>query len=132
MIGKGLHGLECISLLYALKIKYPEHIYLLRGKHETEVSRHHRFYYQNKVTLSIAQFRRFNSSFDYLSLAAVIGDTFAVHSGISTLLNELHDIEALQRPISSDVPLVTDLLWSNAFQGDLRWGPGSTYGGVFK
>jgi hypothetical protein len=33
-VGKGLNSLETICTLMALKLKYPEHIHLLRGKHE--------------------------------------------------------------------------------------------------
>lgn len=32
-VDKGLNSLETICMLMALKIKYPEHIHLLRGKH---------------------------------------------------------------------------------------------------
>lgn len=33
-VDKGFNSLETICLLMALKIKYPEHIHLLRGRHE--------------------------------------------------------------------------------------------------
>ena len=33
-VDKGFNSLETICLLMALKIKYPDHIQLLRGKHE--------------------------------------------------------------------------------------------------
>ena len=33
-VDKGFNSLETICLLMALKVKYPEHITLLRGKHE--------------------------------------------------------------------------------------------------
>ena len=33
-VDKGFNSLETICLLMALKIKFPEHIILLRGKHE--------------------------------------------------------------------------------------------------
>ena len=33
-VDKGFNSLETICLLMALKIKYPDHIRLLRGKHE--------------------------------------------------------------------------------------------------
>ena len=34
-IDRGMHGVECITLLFLYKLKYPNKITLLRGNHET-------------------------------------------------------------------------------------------------
>lgn len=31
---RGRNSVECLSLLLSLKVKYPQHIHLLRGNHE--------------------------------------------------------------------------------------------------
>ena len=44
-VDRGKNGLECICLLLAYKIKYPENFFLLRGNHEcASINRIYGFY----------------------------------------------------------------------------------------
>lgn len=49
-VDRGTHSLETICLLFALKVKYPESIYLIRGNHESaRLSRIWGFYDECKI-----------------------------------------------------------------------------------
>ena len=44
-IDRGKQGLECVILLFAYKVKYPDRLYLLRGNHEdASINRIYGFY----------------------------------------------------------------------------------------
>jgi hypothetical protein len=87
-IDRGLHSIEVITLLFALKCKFPEHIYLLRGNHETfNISSVYGFSKECKKRFSDVVFTEFNSVFECLPIAAVVGRAlFCVHGGISPAL----------------------------------------------
>lgn len=115
-VDRGKNSVETMSLLIALKVKYPENIYLLRGNHETEeLTEIYGFRTEclNKYTEKL--YNKFISFFDMLPLAAVIEDRiFCVHGGISPDLNSIDEIEKIQRPLKvPDQGLVADILWSD-------------------
>ncbi|OHT06917.1 Serine/threonine-protein phosphatase PP1-2 [Tritrichomonas foetus] len=115
-VDRGYNSIETFSLLLALKVKYPESIWLLRGNHETkEISRLYGFYTECSSRYNQALWMKFTEVFRYLPLAAVISDRiFCVHGGLSPLLRDLEQISSLKRPL--DIPdsgLLCDLLWSD-------------------
>lgn len=83
-VDRGYDSVECISLLLALRLKYPSRITLLRGDHENEfISRTYGFYDECKNKYSIRLWRTFMSVFDYLPLAALIeNEIFCIHGGL--------------------------------------------------
>lgn len=115
-VDRGRHSVEVICLLFALKIKYPYQIYLIRGNHETrDMTEIFGFEKECREKLSHTIWPLFCTTFDALPLAAVINSTiFCVHGGISPDLFSIHQIREIDRPF--DIPqngLVTDLLWSD-------------------
>ena len=124
---RGLYSLEVILLLFALKIKYPDFIYLIRGHHEDiNINEkyglgeecHERLLDDIKNPLSI--FSNINKVFDYLPFGVLVDNNILlIHGGIGSSINSLEDIENIKRPINiehnvtSNAQLnIIDLLWS--------------------
>ncbi|KAK8900189.1 hypothetical protein M9Y10_002512 [Tritrichomonas musculus] len=115
-VDRGIYGTEVLMLLFALKIKYPDNVYLLRGNHETEnLSRFYGFYkeisgkYEEDIYMSIID------TFELLPLCAIIGERiFCVHGGISPQLKNVDDLIRYSKPKElSGCGIFTDMTWSD-------------------
>ena len=119
-VDRGKNGLECICLLLAYKIKYPENFFLLRGNHEcASINRIYGFYDECKRRYNIRLWRVFSDVFNCLPVAALIDEKiFCMHGGLSPELKNMDQIKNIMRP--TDVPdtgLLCDLLWSDPERG---------------
>lgn len=116
-VDRGPNSIETVSLIMAYKVMYPNHVYMLRGNHESaEISRVYGFYAECKRRFSPRLWRRYTECFRYLPIAATIGKRiFCAHGGISPSLNgHLDDLNKLERPLRiGSKGVVTDLLWSD-------------------
>lgn len=115
-VDRGKQSLETIMLLLLLKLRYPQHVHLLRGNHESAgVTKVYGFYDECKRRSTIKAWKCLVDVFNTLPIAAVVNERiFCVHGGLSPSLTSLSQIDAIQRP--TDIPdygLVTDLLWSD-------------------
>jgi len=123
-VDRGKNGLECMCLLLAYKIKYPDSFFMLRGNHEcASITRIYGFYDECKRRFNIKMWKKFNEVFNLLPLAAIIDEKiFCVHAGISPDLNTPDQIKRIMRP--TDVPdsgLLCDLLWSDPEPDIMGW-----------
>ena len=124
---RGYYSLEIVLLLFALKVKYPEYIHILRGHHEDiNVNTYYGLGQECKDRLSDnllnpdGIFAQINNIFDLLPFAVLIEDSIlCVHGGIGSRLATLADIENIRRPakIVQEVSnpqqqILIDLLWS--------------------
>ena len=125
-VDRGPQSLEVICLLYALKIKYPQQIFLLRGNHESpEMSEVFGFYTECCAKATANTWHKFCDSFRYMPLAATIDNKFfCIHGGLSPDLKSVDQIKKFKRPL--DIPeegLLANLLWSDPDFTITEWGP---------
>jgi len=116
-IDRGYNGVEVLELLLALKIKYPEHITLLRGNHESrQICFAYGFYEEITRKYGNANaWEYFTDLFDYLPLAALVeGKIFCVHGGLSPYISTIDQIRLINRKM--EIPregVFCDLMWSD-------------------
>jgi len=116
-VDRGYHSIETVSLIVALKVRYPNRIYILRGNHETRgITQVYGFYDQcQKFYGSPNVWKYFTDLFDFLPLSVVVDDKiFCVHGGLSPQLDKLDQVKQLVRfhEVPHEGPLC-DLIWSD-------------------
>ena len=136
-VDRGFNSVETFLLLIALKVKYPQSIYLIRGNHESrQITSIYGFYdeCQRKYGTN-GVWKNCTDLFDFLTLAVLIDNkVFCVHGGLSPNVREIDDVRKLDRKVEvpHDGPMC-DLLWSDPdesvtdFQVSNR-GAGHTFG----
>ena len=116
-VDRGYNGVEVLELLLVLKIKYPEHITLLRGNHESrQICFAYGFYEEITRKYGNANaWEYFTDLFDYLPLAALVeGKIFCVHGGLSPHISTVDQIRLINRKM--EIPregVFCDLMWSD-------------------
>lgn len=126
-VDRGSRSLETICLLLALKLKYPDQIYLLRGSHEDRlINSVYGFGEECKRRLHEdindpnSAFQSINNAFAWFPFGALIENKIlCVHSGIGPNLTKLDDIAKINRPIemssdssTSEQEIMYNALWS--------------------
>jgi diadenosine tetraphosphatase ApaH/serine/threonine PP2A family protein phosphatase len=114
-VDRGFFGVEVMTLLFALKCKFPQHIYLLRGNHETQaISQSYGFLAECQKKFCTILFAEFNFVWTALPIAAVLNESvFCVHGGISPSLHKLEHFAKLEKPRETLTGVFNDLLWSD-------------------
>lgn len=116
-VDRGLHSIEVISLLLALKVRFPSAVHLLRGNHESrQITQMYGFYDEcMRKYGSVSVWRMLTDLFDYLPVSAIVNnEVFCLHGGLSPSFTTIDDIRQMDRV--KEVPhvgMMCDLLWSD-------------------
>merc|ERR1711957_639930 len=118
---------------FALKVKYPKQIHLIRGNHE-DPTINGIYGFRDECRRRLKEeteepdscWNKFNRAFEWLPLGAVVEDRIlCLHGGIGGSLNTINEIDAMQRPLHvAQIPQtpheqkITDLLWSDPSDSD--------------
>ncbi|CAL2039442.1 unnamed protein product [Caenorhabditis brenneri] len=115
-VDMGPSGIELVVLLFCLKIRYKDRIFLLKGNHETPaVNKLYGFYSECQLKYHSALWWDFQCCFNRLPLACLISKkVLCVHGGLSPELTSLDKIRSIQRPSEPIFSgLEMDLLWAD-------------------
>ena len=125
-VDRGKQSLETILLLFCLKIKYPDQIYLLRGNHESAgVNRIYGFFDECKRRISVRIHKSFSEVFNVLPFTALVEDKIiCMHGGLAYDLENLTQLKSILRPTEiPDSGMLCDLVWSDpSYEIATNWG----------
>ena len=97
-VDRGPNSVETITLLFLLKLRYPQRICLIRGNHETrQITAIYGFQMECQQKYGSPRvWSMFTDVFDYLPIGAIIDDRlFAVHGGLSPTIQQIDDIKQI-------------------------------------
>ena len=116
-VDRGEFCTETITLLFLLKVLYPDDVYIVRGNHEfREILEVHGFRQElMKVYDSQEAVDAVVHAFEYMPLACDIDDyIFCCHGGIGPYFNMADQLRTIPRPIVDySNSVVDDIVWSD-------------------
>mmetsp|Transcript_61706 Transcript_61706/g.127910 ORF Transcript_61706/g.127910 Transcript_61706/m.127910 type:complete len:331 (-) Transcript_61706:10-1002(-) len=124
-VDRGKNSIECVALLFAFKVKYPENFFMLRGNHEcASINRIYGFYDECHRRYGLKLWKRFGDAFQYMPVCALVDERIVcMHGGLSPDLTSFQQILNIERPVEvGETGLLVDLLWSDPSSNVETWG----------
>lgn len=117
-VDRGVQGVQCCLLLFAMKIEMHKEVLLLRGNHESR-NMTEMFTFRDEVLDTPGYdeevYEMFMDVFDAIPMACKVDNKYlAMHGGISPDIKKLEDINTVNR--FQEIPLegmMCDLAWSD-------------------
>lgn len=93
-VDRGMFSIEVVLSLYALKLNFPDKVFLLRGNHESRsMTSFYNFRSEVLYKYDMEVYEAICESFDALPLGAVInGKYLALHGGLGPSITCVSDI----------------------------------------
>ena len=123
IIGDGEFSLETSTLVYCLKVLYPDKVFFLRGSNEVPYQTSS--LYKNIIYLYSSNeiINKYRQIFFQTSLAAIIPNEYkpfqpilCIHGGIGTMFYNIKDLYKIQKPIYKFTPIISDLIYSGPIE----------------
>mmetsp|Transcript_105943 Transcript_105943/g.326994 ORF Transcript_105943/g.326994 Transcript_105943/m.326994 type:complete len:472 (-) Transcript_105943:155-1570(-) len=123
-VDRGAHQLETVALVFALKLAFPDKVFLVRGNHEFRDQNVHMGPVGFKASCGAlgqegdAVFEAFQGAFDMLPLGCLVGEKIlVVHGGLGDGRWSLESLASVQRPLNehqiAEKRHVYNVLWSD-------------------
>ncbi|OHT08579.1 Serine/threonine-protein phosphatase PP1-2 [Tritrichomonas foetus] len=118
IVDRGEFSIETVTLVFALKVKYPENVYIIRGNHEFEFL-NDRCGFKEDVNKMYGQqtdlYATFKQVFSYMPITSVICQSIiCVHGGLGPSWFSINQARKIERPIDDFGDDVLDaMLWSD-------------------
>ena len=118
LVDRGDFSAEIATIIFLMKILFPENVFLIRGNHEfRSISRTNGFdtqlfYMYNDESI----YEMFIKTFSFLPFAATVDDfVVCLHGGIGPNFTSLSQLQYVVRPVDEidENPMLIDLLWSD-------------------
>ncbi|KAM0673601.1 hypothetical protein GVAV_002978 [Gurleya vavrai] len=113
-VDRGSNSLETILLLFLLKIKYPENIFLLRGNHECELlTTIYGFKEECDLKTNLVVYLEICELFNYLPICAIVNEKFfCVHGGLIPDIKHIAEIDKFYRFKEN---ILHEMFWSDPY-----------------
>ena len=126
-VDRGNNSIEVVILLFALKIRFPNQVFMIRGNHEC-ANLNDNYGFREECTERYKDegdsiWSMINDTLHHLPLCALINEQiFCTHGGISPSLNSLEEINNIQRGTTiPDEGVLCDLTWADPKKQSKNW-----------